>query len=128
LSSKLKKRRRVKKKVKKNEWDWDEYITFCLGQLCLKPDEFWRMSPREVFYMADGYHQRHDAQMQIVAWHAAHTMNVHLSRKDQISGDFLLGKSKKKRSNAPMNTIEREMEVEKLREAMAGRRKQDGNR
>ncbi len=73
----------------------------------------------EIFAMAEGYHERYDTQMHIVAWHAANVMNIHT--KKHITIDGLLGKKKE------MTQIDRETQVEKLRSALAERRMKNGN-
>lgn len=89
------------------------------GPLSLKPEEFWSLTPSELFDMAEGYRERYDTQMHIVAWHAANTMNVHT--KNRVTVDKLLGKKKE------MTPIDRELQVEKLRNALAERGTKNGN-
>jgi hypothetical protein len=89
------------------------------GPLSLSCDEFWSLTPAEIFDLAEGYRERYDTQMHIVAWHAANVMNVHT--KKQVTVDKLLGKKKE------MSPLDRESEVEKLRVALAERRMKNGN-
>jgi hypothetical protein len=60
----------------------------------LRPDEFWNLTPVELFDLAEGYQDRFDTHMYTVAWHAALVRNVHLKRKHQKTPDQLLGKKK----------------------------------
>lgn len=70
----------------------------------------------------EAYNQKLDLQMQMLAWHAANVMNVHLKR--QVTPDKLLGKGKSKQ----MSSSDREQEVARLRNALAERRNQNGGR
>lgn len=72
--------------------------------------------------MIEAYNQKIDLQMQMIAWHAANVMNVHL--KKQVTPDKLLGKKKSKQ----MSSIDREQEISKLRNALAERRNHNGSR
>jgi hypothetical protein len=72
--------------------------------------------------MMEAYNQKLELQMQMLAWHAANVMNVHLKR--QVTPDKLLGKSKSKQ----MSPIDREQEVAKLRNALSERRNPNGSR
>jgi len=72
----------------------------------LKPDEFWRLTPAELNEMAEGYQERMDQQMHLLAWHAANIMNVHLKRK--VTVKKLLGKER------VMTREEREIQFERF--------------
>jgi hypothetical protein len=71
-----------------------------------------------VFLLAEGYRERSESQLHLVAWHAANVMNVHT--KKHVTIDKLLGKKKE------MTPIDRETEVSKLRLALAERRMRHG--
>lgn len=76
----------------------------------MRPDEFWSLTPREIFELAVGYQSRVDDQRMMLAWHAANVMNVHLKKK--ITPKKLLGKEKQ------MSMEDREAEFEKLKRAL----------
>lgn len=61
----------------------------------MKPEEFWGLTPAEIGEMADGYEEKMNMQMQMLAWHAANLMNIHLERRNMVTVDKLLGKEKK---------------------------------
>jgi hypothetical protein len=60
--------------------------------------------------MADGYQENMDIQMQMLAWHAANLMNIHLERS--VTADQLLGKDK------PMNQQDKEAKFGELVQLM----------
>lgn len=51
----------------------------------MKPDEFWKLTPRELNLMAEGYteeqERRLDLQQRLLAWHASNVMNVHTKKR-----------------------------------------------
>lgn len=77
------------------------------------PNQFWELTPREVFSLAEGYQSRHDRQMEITAWHAANLMNIHLKKK--VTAKKLLGK------DHGVTMADREREFAKLKRALAER-------
>jgi hypothetical protein len=58
--------------------------------------------------MSEGYEQKMDMQMQMLAWHAVNLMNVHLEKRNQVTVDQLLGKNKK------MSRADKETQFAKL--------------
>lgn len=84
------------------------------GPLGLKPDEFWRLTPAELSELAEGYRERMDHVMHIVAWHAANVMNVHLRRK--VTPAKLLGKGR------VMSDVERRAKFAELKKLLDERR------
>ena len=64
------------------------------------------MTPAELNEMAEGYRERMDQQMHLLAWHAANIMNVHLKRK--VTVKKLLGKER------VMTREEREIQFERF--------------
>jgi hypothetical protein len=84
------------------------------GPLGLKPDEFWKLTPNEIFEMAEGYQERVDTQMHLLAWHAANIMNIHLKKK--VTVNKLLGKEKK------MSQVEIDKEIDKALHLVKKRR------
>lgn len=68
--------------------------------------------------MIQAYEEKMDITRHLIAWHAANVMNVHT--KKHITVDKLLGKKKE------MTSIDREAEVEKLRQALKERRDKNG--
>lgn len=73
----------------------------------MRPDEFWSLTPAEIYDLSEGYQDRMDDTMQILAWHAANIMNVHLKKK--VTPKKLLGNEKR-----TMTETERKLEFEKL--------------
>lgn len=51
----------------------------------MKPDEFWKLTPRELNLMAEGYteeqERRLDLHQRLLAWHASNIMNVHTKKR-----------------------------------------------
>jgi hypothetical protein len=68
------------------------------------------LTPAEIGELADGYQERINTQMQLMAWHAANIMNVHLKKK--VTVKKLLGKEK------TMTQDDREKEFKKLMKLM----------
>jgi hypothetical protein len=64
--------------------------------------------------MAEGYMERLDLQMYLLAWHASNIMNVHLRRK--ITPDKLL--KKKKQTKSEESIEQRKSEFEALMEEL----------
>lgn len=58
--------------------------------------------------MSEGYEQKMDLQMQMLAWHCMNIMNVHLDKRDKVTVDQLLGK------NQPMSREDKETQFTKL--------------
>lgn len=67
--------------------------------------------------MAEGYQDRMDTQMHLLAWHAANTMNVHL--KTKVTIQKLLGNRGKRKEMTP---LEMEAEAAKFNRILAERR------
>src|SRR5690606_37796103 len=84
------------------------------GPLHLSIDEFWSLTPAEIYDLVEGYQLREEIQMQKIAWHAANLMNIHLPRRKQVTVKKLLGKEK-----PPMTPDQRQAEFEKLKRHMA---------
>lgn len=84
----------------------------------MSPDEFWSLTPSEIYELVKGYNQREKNEMHKLAWHAANVMNVHLKKK--VTAKKLLGKEKQ-----PMTTAQMEAELAKLNKVLGERRGSD---
>lgn len=63
------------------------------GILNLTIEQFWMTTPVDYQSILDGYHLKHDLEMQMLAWQTALLINVHSKRK--IKPGQLLGKRNK---------------------------------
>lgn len=77
----------------------------------MSPDQFWSLTPTEIYELADGYNQRQEMELQKLAWHAANVMNVHLPKRRQVTVKKLLGKEKK-----PMTEEQRKEAYDRLQD------------
>jgi hypothetical protein len=56
-----------------------------MGELALRPWEFWELTPAELSVMLDGYNRRERRAWERTAWLAANIMNVWTKRRLKIS-------------------------------------------
>lgn len=94
-----------------------------MGPLGLTFDEFWKITPREVFYLCEGYSQELELKRTLIAWHAAIVVSPHVKKPPSV--DDLLGKKQRKKD---MNPLEMQQEFNKLEQQLAERRKQKDGR
>lgn len=87
------------------------------GVLALKHDEFWCMTPREFGELVEGFRDRHEYDMQKIAWQTANLMNVHIQKKrDMVTVEKLLGK--KKEQNKQMSELEIKQRMAELQKKL----------
>ncbi len=68
--------------------------------------------------MAEGYQERMDIQMHLLAWHAANIMNVHLKKK--VTVKKLLGKQKTQTPTEINSNIDKALQMLKERRESRG--------
>ena len=68
--------------------------------------------------MAEGYQERMDTQMHLLAWHAANIMNIHLKKK--VTVKKLLGKQKDQTPDEINSNIDKALAMLKERRESRG--------
>lgn len=63
--------------------DWDSLLETA-GSVGIKPAEFWDMTLREFSLYVRGYNEKTEREMDMLAWHAATTMNVHVKKGSSV--------------------------------------------
>jgi hypothetical protein len=104
-------------------WDWEEMQKIAYGQMGLKPDEFWNMSPREFVLMLRGYKEKQEREFDLWALSAYYSTNSMFWKKP-ITLNAIMGK----KQTPHASIVDRQNVVEEIRKVTKERMCQGGGK
>jgi|688.fasta_scaffold389589_1 hypothetical protein len=58
-------------------------------------DDFWAMTPRELFFYSSAFRMRQEQELEMLAWQTCHMLSPHIKKGHQLTPDKLLGRKPK---------------------------------
>lgn len=106
--------------VGEGPWDWRAARELAFGPLGLTHEQFFRLTPRELWDLANGFEWRHRRELMIRALFTANLMNASGNMKRRVKPKDLLGpkfflEKEKDTKPAEVDWVRQRMEFMKLK-------------